>query len=284
MTTTGRAAYEARGAALPSSCCVWCSTKFAGPCYVTFPGGKASSSVKANGNANYANSSSTVSLVRCPKCGEFADEYVEREPPLIFLDLALHRQQAYRHVVCNRPGVDHALGRFTVLCLVVDALHVAWVTDVWDPTAHALLAGVASAAGAGGALAACAAVWGWRALALHDALPPSTARMVLRAVALARFPVVFTFFLATTWDYSPALQPLFEAFAFSALTVSVRAVPACTSVRQAGLVAMVSTFMRTLVFAYLPAFLVQVGVAPPPHLAMSLSEHYAGLEPQWSRT
>ena len=41
-------------------------------------------------------------LSHCPHCGEIADKYVELEAHIVFIDLVLHRVQAYRHMLFNR--------------------------------------------------------------------------------------------------------------------------------------------------------------------------------------
>ncbi|EKX53012.1 hypothetical protein GUITHDRAFT_39808, partial [Guillardia theta CCMP2712] len=42
-----------------------------------------------------------IRLTRCEYCGCVADKYVEHELVIIFLDLVLHKPQAYRHVLFN---------------------------------------------------------------------------------------------------------------------------------------------------------------------------------------
>ena len=52
------------------------------------------------------------------RCKQFADRYVEYEFIIIFLDIVLHRPQAYRHILFNRiPYRDSGLDvRFLTVC------------------------------------------------------------------------------------------------------------------------------------------------------------------------
>ena len=45
-------------------------------------------------------------LTPCPRCGQYADRYVEYELILIALDLLLHLRPAYRHCIHNTPTHD----------------------------------------------------------------------------------------------------------------------------------------------------------------------------------
>lgn len=49
-------------------------------------------------------SSCTIKLTRCTKCRQVVDQYIEVGPLLVLIDLVLHRPQAYRHVLFNRPS------------------------------------------------------------------------------------------------------------------------------------------------------------------------------------
>jgi hypothetical protein len=51
-----------------------------------------------NGQAN------NIRLTRCPKCEKICDKYIEYEQPLILLDVALQRLEAYRHILFNSPA------------------------------------------------------------------------------------------------------------------------------------------------------------------------------------
>uniref|UniRef100_A0A0G4GJX6 Protein ARV n=1 Tax=Chromera velia CCMP2878 TaxID=1169474 RepID=A0A0G4GJX6_9ALVE len=47
-------------------------------------------------------SKGSIRLTRCEQCGEFADKYVEYDNLMIFIDLILHREGVYRHLLFNR--------------------------------------------------------------------------------------------------------------------------------------------------------------------------------------
>eukprot|EP00916_Digyalum_oweni_P007577 GHVL01012790.1.p1 GENE.GHVL01012790.1~~GHVL01012790.1.p1 ORF type:complete len:280 (+),score=61.84 GHVL01012790.1:63-902(+) len=44
----------------------------------------------------------SIRLTTCEQCGKVADKYVECDILIIFIDLILHREAAYRHVLFNR--------------------------------------------------------------------------------------------------------------------------------------------------------------------------------------
>ena len=71
-------------------------------------------------------SKGNIRLTRCEHCRRDADKYVESELLLIFLDLMLHRVEAYRHVIFNRlpyrdSGIDGRLLRIYALFMLCDA-------------------------------------------------------------------------------------------------------------------------------------------------------------------
>lgn len=47
-----------------------------------------------------------IKLTRCTVCQSVADKYIEYELILVSIDIALHRIQAYRHVLFNRKLID----------------------------------------------------------------------------------------------------------------------------------------------------------------------------------
>ncbi|EPR64102.1 Arv1, related protein [Toxoplasma gondii GAB2-2007-GAL-DOM2] len=66
-----------------------------------------------------------IRLARCAACGKTADKYVEYEVLLIFIDLLLHKPQAYRHLIFNRlpyaeTGVPPSVRNFAVVCILFD--------------------------------------------------------------------------------------------------------------------------------------------------------------------
>ena len=46
-------------------------------------------------------SEGNLRLTRCIRCGSFVDRYVEYDGVLIVLDLVLHKNPAYRHLLFN---------------------------------------------------------------------------------------------------------------------------------------------------------------------------------------
>lgn len=44
----------------------------------------------------------TIFLTNCDKCGKIGDKYCEDQFVVVFLDLILHKRQAFRHVLYNR--------------------------------------------------------------------------------------------------------------------------------------------------------------------------------------
>ena len=61
------------------------------------------------------NDISTLRLVRCDKCYNVADRYIEVDATLLLLDIILHRTQAFRHLLFNRK----AFSSMSLLGLVV---------------------------------------------------------------------------------------------------------------------------------------------------------------------
>lgn len=47
-----------------------------------------------------------VKLSRCPSCSAVCDKYIEYDAILVFLDVVLHRKEAYRHYLWNRPKIN----------------------------------------------------------------------------------------------------------------------------------------------------------------------------------
>lgn len=67
-------------------------------------------------------------LTRCEYCKKVADKYVEYELVIIFLDLVLHKPQAYRHVIFNRMEYSDAWLSFrdvqlAFFIIVLEAYH-----------------------------------------------------------------------------------------------------------------------------------------------------------------
>ncbi|OBA20619.1 hypothetical protein METBIDRAFT_44285 [Metschnikowia bicuspidata var. bicuspidata NRRL YB-4993] len=92
-----------------------------------------------------------VQLTVCPRCGNFADRYIEFDNVILFLDLVLLRPQAYRHVAFNvveqtlfagaqPPGVFRRyrkLARFFLLSVLFE-VYLKWAYEE-KSTPHTLL-------------------------------------------------------------------------------------------------------------------------------------------------
>ncbi|XP_023636200.1 protein arv1 homolog [Capsella rubella] len=64
-------------------------------------------------------------LMKCENCEEVADEYVECELMIIFIDLILHKTKAYRHLLYNvvnqeSANVQHLLWKLVLAYLLLD--------------------------------------------------------------------------------------------------------------------------------------------------------------------
>eukprot|EP00921_Rhytidocystis_pertsovi_P020649 GHVQ01032950.1.p1 GENE.GHVQ01032950.1~~GHVQ01032950.1.p1 ORF type:complete len:467 (+),score=46.53 GHVQ01032950.1:194-1594(+) len=69
---------------------------------------------------------SNIRLTRCSHCGETADKYIEYDSLILLLELILHKQQAYRHVLFNRlkyidRGLDKEIIKFSIAIIFFDA-------------------------------------------------------------------------------------------------------------------------------------------------------------------
>ncbi|CAN8310958.1 unnamed protein product [Cochlearia groenlandica] len=67
-----------------------------------------------------------IRLMKCENCKEVADEYIECERMIIFIDLILHRPKVYRHVLFNAinqetVNVQHLLWKLVLAYLMLDS-------------------------------------------------------------------------------------------------------------------------------------------------------------------
>jgi len=71
-------------------------------------------------------SKGNIRLTHCIKCNHVADDYIECEFVLVFLDLILHKIQAYRHILFNRaPFCElkfNQLAQLSVCLCLLDAV------------------------------------------------------------------------------------------------------------------------------------------------------------------
>lgn len=71
-------------------------------------------------------SKGNIRLTRCDICGNMADQYIEYDALNIFLDLILHKEQSYRHILFNRMayverGINRNLLKFACAVIFLDA-------------------------------------------------------------------------------------------------------------------------------------------------------------------
>ncbi|KAL0700498.1 hypothetical protein Bca4012_056620 [Brassica carinata] len=67
-----------------------------------------------------------IRLMKCGNCKEVADEYIECERMIIFIDLVLHRPKVYRHVLFNEinqenVNIQHLLWKLIFAYLLLDS-------------------------------------------------------------------------------------------------------------------------------------------------------------------
>ncbi|KAL1220323.1 Protein ARV 1 [Cardamine amara subsp. amara] len=67
-----------------------------------------------------------IRLMKCGNCKEVADEYIECERMIIFIDLILHRPKVYRHVLYNainpeNVNIQHLLWKLVFVYLLLDS-------------------------------------------------------------------------------------------------------------------------------------------------------------------
>ena len=70
-----------------------------------------------------------VQLIKCNKCGEFADKYIENEFIIIFLDMLLQKPAVYRHVLLNQSLSRDKLISFSkrlYLLLILFEVYARW--------------------------------------------------------------------------------------------------------------------------------------------------------------
>ncbi|GAQ82543.1 hypothetical protein KFL_001150035 [Klebsormidium nitens] len=82
-----------------------------------------------------------IKLTRCDRCHCYADEYVEHEMMVVWIDLVLHRERAYRHLLFNVPlqhrqNLKGYLWKSTIAILLLDSgkrwLHDHKATTIFD--------------------------------------------------------------------------------------------------------------------------------------------------------
>jgi len=87
-------------------------------------------------------SEGNIRLTRCEKCGSVADKYIEYELVLVLIDIVLHRQPAYRHLLHNRHILENnnsIVFRWALLIVVVNWLLMAVVQHEFTLAAPGLV-------------------------------------------------------------------------------------------------------------------------------------------------
>ena len=71
-----------------------------------------------------------IRLSHCELCSSIVDKYIEYDPILIILDILLHKEQAYRHLLFNRRVDIH--WQLSVVFLLCDAYIKWWYLKHFD--------------------------------------------------------------------------------------------------------------------------------------------------------
>ncbi|KAJ1902240.1 sterol homeostasis protein, partial [Coemansia sp. IMI 209127] len=71
-----------------------------------------------------------IRLTQCNNCKSFADKYVEHDVVIVFIDMLLHKPQAYRHLLVNtlefrQPAMERNVGKLCIL-LVLFSVYIDW--------------------------------------------------------------------------------------------------------------------------------------------------------------
>ncbi|KAJ2396367.1 sterol homeostasis protein [Coemansia sp. RSA 2559] len=71
-----------------------------------------------------------IRLTQCSNCKSFADKYVEHDVVIVFIDMLLHKPQAYRHLLVNtlefrQPAMESNVSKLCIL-LVLFSVYIDW--------------------------------------------------------------------------------------------------------------------------------------------------------------
>ncbi|VVA89701.1 unnamed protein product [Arabis nemorensis] len=85
-----------------------------------------------------------IRLMKCGNCKEVADEYIECERMIIFIDLILHRPKVYRHVLYNAinqetVNIQHLLWKLVFAFLVLDTYRSLLLRRTHDESSLVLI-------------------------------------------------------------------------------------------------------------------------------------------------
>ncbi|ORX84679.1 hypothetical protein BCR32DRAFT_266192 [Anaeromyces robustus] len=88
-------------------------------------------------------SKQNIQLYVCNYCNNFADQYIEHDYVIIFMDLLLHKKQVYRHILFNQldyvdSGVQPAVKKLAILLILFD-VYIKWLKLENIPKIHVLM-------------------------------------------------------------------------------------------------------------------------------------------------
>mmetsp|Transcript_61345 Transcript_61345/g.144761 ORF Transcript_61345/g.144761 Transcript_61345/m.144761 type:complete len:267 (+) Transcript_61345:189-989(+) len=194
-------------------------------------------------NVHYKYRGGSIRLTICEFCHNVADKYVEHELVIIFLDLVLHKAQAYRHLIFNRmeyceSGLQTSDFQLVFYIIIMEAYSK---TRANDPQEWSALAEPDQWQGYAPSLAAWSHFGVWVAvctvqMVLYCLASVAAARLLFSArfpivkynylvkcVILANFGRCF-YGLLLVWDYDhPAIfDRMVDLFVFSSSFVAVR--------------------------------------------------------------
>ncbi|KAG4088355.1 Arv1 protein [Neocallimastix lanati (nom. inval.)] len=88
-------------------------------------------------------SKQNIQLSVCSSCNNFADQYIEHDYIIIFMDLLLHKKQVYRHLLFNRldyidSGIQSGIKKLAILLILFD-VYIKWLKLENIPNINVLL-------------------------------------------------------------------------------------------------------------------------------------------------
>jgi len=87
-------------------------------------------------------SKQNIQLSVCTSCNNFADQYIEHDYVIIFMDLLLHKKQVYRHLLFNKleyvdSGMQPGIKKLAILLILFD-VYIKWLKLENIPKIHVL--------------------------------------------------------------------------------------------------------------------------------------------------
>jgi len=88
-------------------------------------------------------SKQNIQLSVCNSCNKFADQYIEHDYIIIFMDLLLHKKQVYRHLLFNKldyidSGIQSGIKKLAILLILFD-VYIKWLKLENIPKINVLL-------------------------------------------------------------------------------------------------------------------------------------------------